>query len=201
MTRAELYRLTFPSGKIYVGMTTRGTGARFDRHVYEASRGRRSPLADAIRKHGAASVSIETLAVGDREYILGCEIRAISVLGADDPARGYNILPGGQMAPTILPEVAARVSASMMGNQNCVGFKHSAETRAKLSASKMDNKGPLGRKQTEEHKRKRAVGYKAWLLTEAGQAYLSRRPQGRNPSSETKAKISLALRSRREQES
>lgn len=105
------------------------------------------------------------------------------------------------MAPTILPEVAARVSASMMGNQNCVGFRHSAETRAKLSASKMGNKGPLGRKQTEEQKRKRAEGYKAWLLTEAGQTYLARRPQGRNPSPETKAKISRTLRSRQEQES
>lgn len=165
MVRAELYKIVFPNGKIYVGMTTRGTTARFDRHVYEASRGRRTPLADAIRKHGSASLRAETLAVGSRDYILEAEVRAIRVFGSDDPARGYNLLPGGQIAPTILPEVAARVSASMMGNRNSAGFRHTDITRAKVSASKIGNKNPLGYKQDPEHVRRRVEARKKTMLS------------------------------------
>lgn len=46
-------------------------------------------------------------------------------------------------------ETRAKISASMEGKKNALGYKPTPETRTKMSASKMGNKNALGCKQTK----------------------------------------------------
>ena len=193
--RAELYSLEFPNGKRYIGMSTHGTQRRWKGHCAAARGGLNRPVNEAIRKYGAENVVVRTLVVGTLDYIKELEIKAIAAFQTTDRAHGYNLGLGGETAPTSNPEVAAKVRESMRGNQNCVGFKHTAEIRAKISASRMGNRGPRGYVQSDEHKAKRAEKHRLWLLSPEGQAHLKNRV-GRPCSAEKKAKISASLRAR-----
>jgi hypothetical protein len=163
----ELYSLDFPNGKKYIGITSRGLAVRWRGHCCAAAGGMDRPVNEAIRKYGAANVVARTLVVGEKRYIQDLEIAAIATFRTTDREFGYNLGLGGETAPTSNPLVAAKVRASMMGNQNCVGFRHTPETCAKISAARMGNRGPLGRKQSPEHAAKRAAARKITMAARA----------------------------------
>lgn len=52
-----LYKLTFPDGKAYIGITTGTATERFSEHVYWARKGRTYCVNAAIRKYGHDSVA------------------------------------------------------------------------------------------------------------------------------------------------
>lgn len=62
----EIYKLTSPSGKYYIGLTSLGTKERWRTHVVRANitADRRHPLYDSIRKYGAENFTVDTLEVG-----------------------------------------------------------------------------------------------------------------------------------------
>ena len=141
---AELYILTSPNGKQYVGVTSKTARERFARHRSNALAGLTfsDALYSAIRKHGLDNFSVETLVVGDWEYILGMEQDVISLYGTMAPD-GYNLREGGQFAAMSQgtkdkisklakerhendPEIEQRHSACMLGK------KHSPETIKKM---------------------------------------------------------------------
>lgn len=95
-----LYRLTSPSGKSYIGITTKTAEARWAKHVEHALGKRDSGyLYNALRKHGAESFAVETLVVADdTDYLRDLEKRAIVAFGTRYPF-GYNVAGGGEMAP------------------------------------------------------------------------------------------------------
>lgn len=121
----ELYRLIFPNGKMYFGVSN-NPARRWHEHRKSASHGSHLPVACAIRKFGADAVILERLAVGDGAYILDLERAAIARFNSLKPA-GYNLLPGGQMSPLSDPAIAAAVGAKIRGRQV------SAETRKAMS--------------------------------------------------------------------
>ncbi len=126
MTQAgTLYKLNFPNGKSYIGITTRGIEARFAGHLSAAKSGSDLPLTRAIRKHGAPDKQI--LAFMNHDDLPAAEIRAIRVFGTLTP-NGYNVTFGGQTSPTLRPEVAAKMGRSHLG------MRPSEETLEKLSA-------------------------------------------------------------------
>lgn len=150
-----LYKLNFPNGKSYIGITTRGIEARFAGHLVSAKSGVDLPLARAIRKYGNPERQI--LAFMNHDDLPAAEIRAIRVFGTLTP-HGYNVTFGGQTSPMRRPEVAAKVSAALKGRKApwCAGEmsamrrpgmaakmralqlgkpKHTIESRAKLSAA------------------------------------------------------------------
>lgn len=184
----SLYSLTFPNNKQYIGITSKSPAARFRGHTYHASRGAQSPLLSAIRKYGAQSVVVSTLAIGHRDYIAELEVRAIAVLKTQQRKYGYNVADGGQLSPMHNAEVAAKVSKSKMGH-SC-----SQETRDKIGAAH------LGRKLTIEHRaklklaceRRRLSGYKKTVTDETRQK-IRETLTGRRHSDETKQKISAGL--------
>jgi len=94
-----VYKLQFANGKLYVGMSktdAKGrTDARYRKHAYDARRGKALPVYSAWRKHGApAQVILSTHATRDECAL--AEIDAIQTLDSMNPARGYNLQPGGQ---------------------------------------------------------------------------------------------------------
>ena len=92
-----LYKLTFPNGKLYLGIT-HNVSARFRVHKSNAAAGKQHAVHNAIRKFGAESVVVETLAAGSMEYIAELEIKAIVAYGSLVP-NGYNMAIGGEIGP------------------------------------------------------------------------------------------------------
>jgi group I intron endonuclease len=111
----ELYRITSPSGKDYIGITSRTAEERFKDHV--ANAGRKSPdglLIRAIRKYGADRMVVETLAVSDDwDALCAMEQEAIAIFGTRAP-RGMNATDGGDGVLGYDPpaEVRSKVGAA-----------------------------------------------------------------------------------------
>ncbi len=104
---AELYIITGPEGKSYIGVTRRSTKIRWQAHSTESLNLRQKrlhrcsstelTLHAAIEKFGPRAFRIETLAVlgnADSEYLAQIERRAIEAYGTMTPD-GYNMVRGG----------------------------------------------------------------------------------------------------------
>lgn len=137
----ELYKLTFPNGKCYIGITTVGAARRYAGHARGAAAGSKTKLYNAWRKHGAPALT--TLAILEDGELAAAEARAVAAYETYGP-RGYNSTPGGDVSPATTPEF----SAKMRGNKNAVGSKHdrSLAYRAKLSLALAGNKNSVGNK-------------------------------------------------------
>lgn len=132
---AILYMLTFPSGKIYIGVTTGTVKNRIVRHVSH-SKSRDYAVHRAIRKYGREGIVARTLAVGSRDYILDLEQRAIAAFGTLVPT-GYNQSLGGDgvRVPTFTAEHRVKLASAKRGKpgNNPNGTRHTLETRKKIS--------------------------------------------------------------------
>lgn len=161
-----LYRLSFPDGKAYIGITTWTVEARFSEHCANARRKSKTfAVHAAIRKFGAESVKVETLAAADWAALVNLEIGAIAEYGTYAPG-GYNLTRGGEGMFDLSPESRAKKSAAMRGRSI------SDEQRQKISeASKRQMQCPDMR------------------------ALLSKLASKRTLSDETKTKISAASKS------
>lgn len=98
ITSGCLYRLNFPNGKSYIGITTKTADKRFAEHVRYAS-GRKSKFAVhlAIARYGANAVQVTTLSVAEVGYLKELEVRAIVAFNARPPY-GYNLTRGGPIS-------------------------------------------------------------------------------------------------------
>lgn len=94
-----LYMLTSPSGKSYIGITSKTADARWAKHREHAI-GKRDAgaLYGAMRKYGPESFTVKTLVIGAWEYLCELEKAAIKAFGTMAPG-GYNISAGGEGAP------------------------------------------------------------------------------------------------------
>lgn len=92
-----LYLLTSPTGKSYIGISSKTTEKRWAKHV-EHAMGKRDngALYSALRKYGSESFTVRTLVIcNDWDYLCELEIRAIEAFGTRSPG-GYNITAGGE---------------------------------------------------------------------------------------------------------
>lgn len=87
----SIYKLTSPSGRSYVGFTGQDVAERWRQHVNRAIGGAQHPLCNAIRKYGAETFKIETIAIySDVVEALEAEVAGIAALND-----AYNLSPGG----------------------------------------------------------------------------------------------------------
>lgn len=123
-----VYKHTTPSGKVYVGITSKpvkdrwkgGNGYRRNNHFW-----------NAIQKYGWDNITHEILAEGlSREEAGRVEQMYIALFESCDQEKGYNLTTGGEK-----------------------GAKHTIESRRKLSESKMGKRYNIGVPFTEERKR------------------------------------------------
>lgn len=90
----SIYRLTSPSGRVYIGMTKHPVGVRWRQHIRRANAGKQHPLLNAIRKYGPDSFTIEVIDTApDLKTAQSYEYAHIS---ATPDGVAYNISPGGE---------------------------------------------------------------------------------------------------------
>lgn len=197
-----LYRLTFSSGKLYIGQTSRHIKVRMSAHRAAANRGSRLPVHCAWRQHGDPIVDV--IGVFDTQDELNAAERAtIAALNTLAP-NGYNISRGGDMAPSTNPEVAAKIAAKAKGR------KHKDTTVwAKSSLEKWKSEGyrqkvleGVARSWTPEARAARSELSKAawarrkeagWTMPESTKEKLRKKVF----SEETRAKMSESARKRK----
>lgn len=146
MAKNILYRLTFPNGKVYIGITTETLEKRVRRHLLSARAGKSYALSAAIRKYGEKYFLVEHLASAlSWEDLLLLERQVISQCNSVCPF-GYNMTGGGEGSFAIVPSEDKRkkISASLSGrtlsdeHRRAVGLAQIGkvippETRRKMS--------------------------------------------------------------------
>ena len=183
-----LYKLNFPNGKSYIGITTKGIDNRIRGHEDAARRGSPAVVAAAWRVHGAPCV--DTLARLRVDDLPAAEIRAIRVFGTLVP-NGYNVALGGQTSPMHAPGVAAKVSAALKGRA-APWSKGDKNPMRRPDVAALVGAAHRGRPKSQEQKAKLSAATKRQLA--AHNVWV-----GRHHTPETIEKIKAAA-SRRTQE-
>lgn len=101
-----LYKLDFPNRKSYIGMTERSVEGRYWGHARAAEKGSSLILSRAWRKHGTPKLRV--LAIVENRLLKETERRTIAAFHTMTP-NGYNMTPGGETSPAIVPEIAKRM--------------------------------------------------------------------------------------------
>lgn len=160
----ELYKLTFPNGKCYIGITTKRAKDRFHGHKARAKQNKAStPLYTAWRKHGEPTLCV--LAILEDHALAETEIRAIAAFNTLHP-NGYNASVGGDVSPMTIPEIAAKSAATR------IGVPLSDSHKAALSAAQRGKPRPnlakalKGKKASLETKKKMSESAKALVRSE-----------------------------------
>lgn len=153
-----VYLLTSPSGKHYVGITSKTPEERWKKHCRDAQKGSQRALQQAIRKHGPESFKVETIETVET-WEEACEREKfwIAWIGTRPPF-GYNLTGGGDgvVGVKASDETKAKMSAAQKGRKgNWLGKSHTAETKAKVSSARK------GRAHSEETRTKISVSCKA----------------------------------------
>lgn len=207
----SLYTLTFPNGKVYVGITTRTVKARFASHVQQSRAGKsRCVVHHAIAKYGKDSIKVETLATaGSYKELVALEVKAIADMRSRFPS-GYNLTDGGDglLGFAMTPEHKAKLRSVWVGRKHTKeslarmsashsGRKHTAEHREKISSAirrpeVLARISPLGRLQNAETIAKRVAKTTGQTRSAETKAKMRAAQLGKTASAETKAKIGAA---------
>ena len=147
-----IYCHVFPNGKRYIGITKTALEKRWQ----EGEGYKTCPLVyRAIQKYGWDNVQHETLGTADtKEEAENNERHYIKAYDTCNPEKGYNILPGGDVANNI-PDESMRYK---LGNGQR-GKSRTAEEKQKISIgvknkfqSRPESNGHYGMKHSEETK-------------------------------------------------
>lgn len=171
LSRAILYRLVFPNGKSYIGITSRTIEERFYEHCKTAKNNGSYAIHKAIRKYGKENILIETLVIGEWVYLTYLEKLAISSFKTKG-RNGYNLTNGGE---------------------GVCGLVFSAESLLKLSVSHKGKRQPL----SEETKLKISIANKGKKRTAAHNEAMSLARKGQKISPENLQKLIAANTGRR----
>lgn len=196
-----LYRLSFASGKDYIGQTVRSMNIRLAQHRTAANRGSLLPVHRAWRKYGEPSASV----IG--EYETHEELHAAEIAAIRDTLspKGYNVSLGGDTAASKAPEVRAKIAEKARGRkidnterrkEIACDLWQSGEYRAKVSEGLRARwKDPEYRAKMSEKRRAAWARRKAngWTMPEETKAKM----RARKFSDETRAKMSASGKVRR----
>jgi group I intron endonuclease len=176
----EVYCLTSPSGKRYVGFTSRGADWRWREHVKAAKSGRKLLLYSAIRKYGAEAFSLSLLERMTTEAgAKRAEQLWIKELGTFGPC-GYNLTFGGEGT---LGCVASDETRAKMSNTRS-GKKHTPEWRAKLAEAQR------GKRYSPESRAKMSEAHRGKKQSPVAIAKTAAANRGRKHTPETRARMS-----------
>lgn len=158
----QLYRLTSPTGRQYIGVTRKPLELRVVQHIYH-----HSVVGEALRKYGVKNFKIEVLVIGDEDYIYKLEEKAIERFDTMIP-QGYNLKGGGQRGCRYTKE--SRQKMSEAAKRSCLetdryvpstaGYTYSEESCQRMSEAQRLSyaagriPGFSGKRHSEETKRK-----------------------------------------------
>ena len=121
----HLYMLTFENGKAYIGISSVSAHVRFRKHKSDSSHAK-TLVYRAWRKYGEPEMTV--LAVVANEDLAATEVRAISAFGTFGSG-GYNMTIGGDLPPTLNPEIARHPDRLRKLSLAHKGRVHSPATR------------------------------------------------------------------------
>lgn len=125
---ALMYKIEFPDGKLYIGVTKFALHRRVRNHASTARNGDNRPVSQAIRRFGLESCKASVLCFDDKPALVELERPMIERLGCAFPA-GYNAYVGS--TPTS--------ACSRKGSSNGVFVrKHSESTKALIAAKRKE---------------------------------------------------------------
>ncbi len=183
-----VYCHTSPSGKRYVGFTSRGADLRWRAHVSDARKGSQFAFHRAIRKYGAENFTHEVLEAMTTEA--GAKhAERLWIRELDSYASGYNATFGGDgvLGSVRSSEQRARLSAAKRGSTPWnKGRKCTPEECAKNAASHR------GQKHSDATKNKMSAAHRASEKTAAH----NRAKIGKNASAETRSRMSATHKQR-----
>lgn len=143
-----IYKITnLINGKTYIGQTTKSIEKRWNIHLYNAKRGQKSYLYDAIRKYGENNFipeiickcySKEDMNNKEKHYIIECK--------SFWHKNGYNLSSGGEGSS----EIRQPSDANKRRSDKLKGIPKSLETRRKMR----ENHALKGKHHSEEARRK-----------------------------------------------
>jgi len=99
---------------------------------------------------------------------------------------------GDRKNKIVLPATRVTMGEAQKGNKNCLGFRHSEESKAKISKALIGNTYSLGCKHSEESKVKMSKAQKGRIVSDETRVKLSKAGMGRKHLDETKLKMSKA---------
>ncbi len=175
-----VYAISHELGKVYVGSSV-CIAYRWSLHRQDLEKGKHHSirLQRSWNKYGPNSFSWEVLEIvpPERAKLVEREQFHIDRLKSSDPKYGFNISPtaGSPLGHKHTAETRARMSAALIGNQYAKGNKFTEESRAKVSEALRNRPRQKGWKHTQEARDK-----------------ISAYGMNREPSPETKAKISAS---------
>jgi hypothetical protein len=176
-----LYRLTFSSGKVYIGQTSRPFKVRMNAHRTAANRGSMLPVHCAWRAHGEPTAEV-ICTLNTQDELNAAEVATIKALNTLSP-HGYNISLGGDMAPSKNPEVAAKIAAKAKGRKHKDVHRWAESTRANWKDPEYREKVAAGvdASWTPERREKTSEKFKA--------LWAKRKAEGWTMSEETREKL------------
>lgn len=177
--KGSVYKLDFPNGKSYIGITIKEVPKRYREHANAAERGSPASLHCAWREYGAPKLTRLKYGLSPKS-LLAEERRLIQKFDTLTP-NGHNMTPGGGSG-THSHTAAAKEKISTAN----LGRHHTAEAKAKIS------KAHKGSKHSEETKAKIAAASKKRRHSAETRAKISNALKGRKFSAETRKRISLA---------
>lgn len=147
MKSNEVYKITNKiTGKIYVGITNQGSGARYHHHWYESRIGEPSPIHRSMAKYGEENFTLEIIDFADTyEELKEKEKFWIKELNSTDRKIGYNLTEGGDGTFGRMHSEETKEKI----RQKSIGRKASEETKKKMSEMR---KGKCSEKQKEHLK-------------------------------------------------
>ena len=164
MSNIGIYKLTSPSGKIYIGQSINLIN-RFNKYKSNSAKGQ-SYLDKALKKYGFENFKIEMLFITNKKYkhiktmLNALEIYSIKKYDSINPEKGYNLTKGGDgvLGRKTTDETKLKISIANKGLKRtdkqkeimslaCIGRVVSSETKNKISNT-MKSKI-----RTEEHKK------------------------------------------------
>lgn len=92
-----LYKITNNiNNKVYIGHTS-DPKRRKSQHFYKKVVNTKSIIRQAVDKYGADNFKFEVICIGDKNYVIELEVKAISLYRTTEKQFGYNIKPGGEV--------------------------------------------------------------------------------------------------------
>lgn len=158
MKTYTIYKLTSPSGKVYVGWTSRLLKKRLQDHMSEVRRGYQRPIQKALRKYPLEQwqqeILLETI---DYELSIRTEVETIKQLESNNPDKGYNISTGGEYGAAGVKRTEENKQKIREGKKRSM-WRSTPEHGAKISAALKGH--PPSDRQKEALRKARAKTYK-----------------------------------------
>ena len=144
----ELYIITGPIGKQYIGATKSTAIRRFSGHITDSKRRIRvvgQPLRNAMRKYGADAFTVKTLVVGSTAFVFGLEDDCINIFETRSP-KGYDVVRGGEVPIDPTPEIRYLMGANR-GKKNPLMAKMNKQfhQRKKDDGTHFDHQSKAGK--------------------------------------------------------